>query len=126
MSKVYQSEYVTVFSNVDDISRAAEEQIEQALESVGMAAEAHAVDESTRLIYDTPESPNYRRTRNLRDSITHITNTAEHYVEVGSAVEYAPYVELGTRKMAARPFLKNAIVNFKNEYYALIKAILGQ
>lgn len=31
------------------------------------------------------------------------------YVDVGSAVEYAPYVELGTSRMAARPFLRPAL-----------------
>lgn len=31
------------------------------------------------------------------------------YVDVGSAVEYAPFLELGTARMAARPFLRPAL-----------------
>lgn len=31
------------------------------------------------------------------------------YVDVGSAVEYAPYLELGTSRMAARPFLRPSL-----------------
>lgn len=31
------------------------------------------------------------------------------YVDIGSAVEYAAYVELGTSRMAARPFLRPAL-----------------
>ncbi len=31
------------------------------------------------------------------------------YVDVGSAVFYAPFLELGTRRMAARPFLRPAL-----------------
>jgi hypothetical protein len=31
------------------------------------------------------------------------------YVDIGSAVEYAPFLELGTGRMAARPFLRPAL-----------------
>lgn len=31
------------------------------------------------------------------------------FVDVGSAVVYAPYVELGTKNMAARPYLRPAL-----------------
>lgn len=31
------------------------------------------------------------------------------YVDVGTAVHYAPFLEFGTRKMAARPFLRPAL-----------------
>ena len=126
MSKKYETQYITVISNVDEVLRASEAQIEQALEVLGIAAESHAVDEVTRLVYDTPESPNYKRTRRLRDSITHQTNNVGKYVDVGSAVYYAPYVELGTRKMKPRPFLRNAVENYKSEYESLVKSTLKQ
>ena len=45
-------------------------------------------------------------TGNLRDSITH--TAGEDQGRVGTNVEYAPYVELGTRKMAAQPYLRPA------------------
>lgn len=51
------------------------------------------------------------RTGRLRGSITwRLGQDAESpYADVGSAVFYAPFVELGTSKMAARPFLRPAL-----------------
>lgn len=58
-------------------------------------------------------------TGRLRDSIGHkvVGNTAT----VGTRVEYAPYVELGTYKMAARPFLKPALFNNVKEYVDIVR-----
>jgi HK97 gp10 family phage protein len=59
---------------------------------------------------------------NLRDSITSRTGTAtgagslfagEPVVYVGTDVTYAPYVEFGTFKMAAEPFLRPALYSVK-------------
>lgn len=127
MSKKYETHNIVVISNREEVEKATESQIEQALEAIGQAAESHAVDEVTELVYDTPESPNYKRTGNLRQSITHSEpNMVGKYVDVGSRVEYAPYVEFGTRKMKPRPFLKNAVTKYKTEYEALVKAILSR
>lgn len=51
------------------------------------------------------------RTGRLRASITWRPgeDDASPYVDVGTNVEYAPYVELGTRRMAARPYLRPAL-----------------
>lgn len=51
------------------------------------------------------------RTGRLRGSITWRPgqDALSPYVDVGSAVFYAPFVELGTRFMAARPFLRPAL-----------------
>lgn len=51
------------------------------------------------------------RTGRLRGSITWRpgSDALSPYVDVGSAVFYAPFVELGTSKMAARPFLRPAL-----------------
>ena len=50
------------------------------------------------------------RTGRLRDSIAWRPGS-DHtpYVDIGSAVEYAPYVELGTSRAHARPFLRPAL-----------------
>jgi hypothetical protein len=51
------------------------------------------------------------RTGRLRASITWRpgVDDVSPYVDIGSNVLYAPYVELGTRRMAARPFLRPAL-----------------
>lgn len=51
------------------------------------------------------------RTGRLRASITwRAGQDAESvYVDVGTNVHYAPYVELGTRRARARPFLRPAL-----------------
>lgn len=51
------------------------------------------------------------RTGRLRDSITWRIGLDARglYADVGSAVLYAPYVELGTSRMRAYPFLRPAL-----------------
>lgn len=44
----------------------------------------------------------------LRQSITALKVEDGHW-RVGTNVEYAPYLEFGTRKMAARPFMRPAV-----------------
>jgi HK97 gp10 family phage protein len=48
-------------------------------------------------------------TGRLRASITHRVERGRHVAYVGTNVEYAPYVEFGTRKMRAQPFLRPAL-----------------
>lgn len=51
-----------------------------------------------------PPSPD---TSNLRRSVMY--EVGDGYVDVGANAEYAPYLEFGTRHMAARPFLRPAM-----------------
>ena len=48
----------------------------------------------------------------------------ERAVYVGSNVEYAPYVELGTRKTDPHPFLKPAVEDHKAEYKKIATDVL--
>lgn len=51
------------------------------------------------------------RTGRLRGSITWRAGYDSHspYVDIGSAVVYAPFVELGTSRMPSYPFLRPAL-----------------
>jgi len=61
-------------------------------------------------------------TGTLRRSITHEPTVPEREVLVGTNVEYAAYVELGTSKMAAQPYLRPALEANVNEIRKLFKA----
>ena len=57
-------------------------------------------------------------TGNLRASIAHVVNRMGRdtvKAVIGSNVEYAPYQEFGTYKMAAQPFLRPALENSRDE-----------
>lgn len=55
-------------------------------------------------------------TGRLRSSITYEIGESggELAARVGTNVEYAPYVEFGTRRMRAQPFLRPAIDSVRN------------
>ena len=87
-----------------------ERRIPVILEALGIEAEGNAVTEITTMgAVDTGR---------LRGSISHAVARDSTYI--GTNVEYAPYVELGTYKMASRPFLRNAISKHVDEYKQLI------
>ena len=62
-------------------------------------------------------------TGNLRNSISYEVN--DNTVYIGTNVEYAPYVELGTYKMTARPYLEPALSGYIGTYESIIKSELG-
>lgn len=72
----------------------------RALETIGGMMEANAKQEVTKAVYDTPQGW-YKRTGALRNSITHKRDGDG--VVVGSNIEYAPYVELGTGQEYSPP-----------------------
>lgn len=118
---------VTLTSNKDEILEALGEQLGQAMIAIGMTAESNAKQEITKAVYDTPESKSgYVRTGRLRNSISYGVDTDEPAVYIGSNVEYAPYVELGTSKMRARPFLKPAVENYGEQYKDLLQQAMSE
>ena len=62
-------------------------------------------------------------TGNLRNSIAH-EQRDENTEAVGTNVHYAPYVELGTRKARAKPYLRPAVEDHRDEYEKIIKTEL--
>lgn len=63
-------------------------------------------------------------TGRLRASISNDINEAELYAYIGTNVEYAKYVEEGTSRTAAQPFLKPAVERHVDEYRAIFEEYL--
>lgn len=99
-----------VTSHKDEVIAAKNAAIMAALESIGITAEAHA---KVACPVDTG---------NLRNSITH--ETGNSFVAIGTNVEYAPYVELGTSTQRAQPYLQPAIENYMDQYRQIIQQAL--
>ena len=79
----------------------------RALERIGLQAEGYAKDLCP---VDTG---------NLRNSITHTSDGKAAYI--GTNVEYGKYVELGTVKMAAQPYLRPAAADHGETYRNIVK-----
>lgn len=103
---------VKITDNSDKFLDALSEQIEQALTAIGLTAESYAKR-------DCPVD-----TGRLRNSITNAVRADEKTVYIGSNVEYAAYVELGTSRMKARPYLKPAATEHTAEYKSLAEQAL--
>lgn len=111
---------ITIIDNSLEIKSAFEQAVARGLEAIGLQAEGNAKREVTKAVYNSPPAKSgYVRTGALRNSISHATDGSAAYV--GSNIEYAPYVEYGTSKMGARPFIKPAVQNYKDEYKAIME-----
>ena len=131
---------IKLTSHVEEIKNASEEAIERALEAMGIQAVAHAkqyissdpVRVDTGLLRNSityavagkaPAEGSYKADKG--DGKGSYSGTApssgknEKAVYVGTNVEYAIYVHEGTSKMSANRFLKNAVMNHKDEYKAI-------
>lgn len=98
-------------SNYSDlVKNATEEEIQKALEAIGLLAEGYA---KKLCAVDTGR---------LRNSISHTVKGDTAYI--GTNVFYAPYVEMGTSKMAAQPFLRPAVTRHQKEYMQVAADIL--
>ena len=100
---------VEIHDNSKEVSDNIKSALLRGLETCGLVAEGYAkklapVD-----------------TGNLRNSITHTVDEDEPAAYIGSNVEYAPYVCLGTIHMKAQPFLKPAVNDHKDEYRKIIE-----
>ena len=106
------ADVTVVEDNTDEFRDGLDAAIERALEKVGLVAEGYA----KRLCpVDTGR---------LRNSITHVIDAGEQAVYVGTNVEYGPYVELGTARQKAQPFLRPAAQDHVGEYRRIIEGEL--
>lgn len=60
-------------------------------------------------------------TGRLRNSITHVTSYGAKAVYIGTNVEYARYVEMGTSRHKEQPYLRPAAQNHVGQYRAIIE-----
>lgn len=138
----------TYKDNTAEFQAALKKATERGLKAIGMAAEGNAKREITKKVYSRGNNDKkYRLTGRLRNSITFAVSgekanipsyttddgsnggvyegTAPEdkgkAVYIGSNVEYAPYVELGTVNMRARPFLRPAATEHAAEYKRLME-----
>lgn len=99
--------------NREAIANAIDRALVAALEEVGLVAEGYA---KRACPVDTGR---------LRNSITHIVNEGGKCAVIGTNVEYAPYVELGTRHQEKQPFLKPAAEDHASTYSSIFRKHLG-
>lgn len=99
--------------NTGQVADGIESAIGVALEKIGLLAENYA---AKKCPVDTG---------NLRASITHVVDAADNAVYIGTNVKYAPYVELGTSRQKAQPFLRPAASEHSAQYRQVLKKALG-
>ena len=92
--------------NSQQILSALEKGKRNALTAIGSSAETHTKDNIT--------ADDLIDTGRLRNSISYAVDGEAAYI--GTNVEYAPYLELGTKKIAAHHYLKRAATEHKDEY----------
>lgn len=98
--------------NTEAVKNATRLAVYRALNAVGLQAEGYA----KRLC---PVD-----TGNLRNSITHGFEMDGFVAFIGTDVEYAAYVEYGTSKTKAQPYLKPAVENHTSEYAKIFQTYL--
>nr|DAL91240.1 MAG TPA: putative tail component [Caudoviricetes sp.] len=99
--------------NTEQVIDGIDSAIGVALEKIGLLAENYA---AKKCPVDTG---------NLRASITHEVDAGDNAVYIGTNVEYAPYVELGTSRQKAQPFLRPAASEHGAQYRQVLKKALG-
>lgn len=102
---------IIVKDNRDEVLEELRSKTEIAMEKCGLVAEGYAKRECP---VDTG---------NLRNSIAHAVQGKVAYI--GTNVEYGPYVEMGTSRTRAQPFLRPAAQNHTEQYKQVIKSTLG-
>ena len=104
---------VVAHNNIAMVAAASDDAIEKALEAIGMQAENYA---RVNCPVDTGR---------LKNSLTHQVDTGKKMVAIGTNVEYAPYVELGTSRSKEKPYLRPAAQDHATEYRKIFEKHLG-
>lgn len=133
-----------VQSNVDAVLKQLEAKLTKAAEVIGGKAEGYAkmlcpVDTGrlrNSIVHAIPGQVLNKQYKNNAGDVVGEYNGAlppdesghKFVVTIGTNVEYAPYIELGTHnpQRAPRPYLRPAIENHLPEYKALVLQILKE
>lgn len=99
--------------NVDLFRELLTDATDASLEEIGLVAERYAKA-------GCPVA-----TGRLRNSITHVVDAGDKAAIIGTNVEYAVYVEKGTSKQKAQPYLTPAATQHGSTYRAILKKHLG-
>ena len=105
---------VKLESNTSAVDQALNEAIQRGLNACGKEAEGYA-----KMLCPVASGT-------LHNSITHTTDTQAQEEYIGTTVEYAPYVEFGTVKAKAQPFLRPAAEDHTDKYKAIFEQFLGE
>ena len=105
--------YSLTVNNADLTKKNVREAAAVALEEIGLLAERYAKELCP---VDTG---------NLRNSITHTVDEENLVAYLGTPVEYATYVEMGTSRMKAQPYIRPAFENHMGEYKDRLEKRLG-
>lgn len=97
----------TYKDNTDEVLSALKRAKKRGLEAIGLTAEGYTKK-------DTPVD-----TGRLRNSISHATDGEAAYI--GTNVEYAPYVELGSPTIKAHHMLQKAATEHADEYKQIME-----
>lgn len=139
----------TYKDNTDEVLAALERAKKRGLEAIGLTAEGHAKKKLTKEVYTGDKD--WPLTGRLRNSITYALAGEETHIKsykadkggkdretytydgtaegkkgsgvyIGTNVEYAPGIELGTHRSAgAVHFLQDAVTNHTDEYKKLME-----
>jgi HK97 gp10 family phage protein len=93
----------------DNVIKAIKNAEKLALAEMGFLVEAEA---KLRCTVDTGT---------LKRSITNVVDDNEKSVIIGTNVEYAPYVELGTSNQKAKPFLLPSVEENKDKLKSIVE-----
>lgn len=110
---VWMLQYVAEF-NDEEVKAALDQALARAMEKVGLVAEGDVK-------VKTPKD-----TGRLQNSITHQLSVdgGDYSVMVGTNVEYAPFVELGTHDRDGTHFMENALKKRAKVYAGIIESEL--
>ena len=105
--------------NIDDVINSLERSVEKAIKAAEKELQLTALEIERDAKLNAPVD-----TGMLRASITSTGGGSEY--EIGTNIEYAPFVEFGTRYMAAQPFLLPAFDEVvKNLQANIMKAVMN-